>query len=81
MPKFFYSVLMFMAFCRYHTITDVYTTALFLIKPYSDDDSGFRHDFGAEASLPQAQSAPDSISRHHQTLPDCCCSIGLPDSR
>ena len=43
---------------RYHTITDVYTTALLLTKPSSDDDSGFRHGFGAEASLPLAQSAP-----------------------
>ena len=43
---------------RYHTITDVYTTALLLTKLSSDDDSGFRHGFGAEASLPLAQSAP-----------------------
>ena len=28
----------------YHTITDVYTTALLLTKPSSDDDSEFRHD-------------------------------------
>ena len=28
---------------RYHTITDLYTTALLLRKPSSDDDSGFRH--------------------------------------
>ena len=35
---------------RYHTITDVYTTALLLTKPSSDDASGFRHGFGAEAS-------------------------------
>ena len=43
---------------RYHTITDVYTTMLLLTKPSSDNDSGFRHDFGAEGSLPLAQSAP-----------------------
>ena len=42
----------------YHTIPDVYTTALLLTKPSSDDDFGFRHGFGAEASLPLAQSAP-----------------------
>ena len=42
----------------YHTITDVYTTALLKTKPSSDDDSGFRHGFGAEASLPITQSAP-----------------------
>ena len=41
-----------------HSITDVYTTALLLTKPSSDDDSGFRHGFGAEASLPLVQSAP-----------------------
>ena len=43
---------------RYHTISDVCTTALHLTKPSSDDDSGFRHGFGTEASLPLAQSAP-----------------------
>ena len=45
-------------YSRYHTITDVYTTALLLTKPSSDDDSGFRHGIGAEASLPLAQSVP-----------------------
>ena len=43
---------------RYITITDLYTTALLLTKPSSDDNSGFRHGFGAEASLPLTQSAP-----------------------
>ena len=42
----------------YHTITDVYTTALLLTKPSSDDDSGFRHGFRAKASLPLTQSTP-----------------------
>ena len=47
------------AYSRYHKITDVYTTAaLLLTKPSSDDDSGFRHGFRAEVSLPLAQSAP-----------------------
>ena len=44
--------------CISHTITDVYTTALLLTKPSSDDYCGFRHGFGAEASLPLIQSAP-----------------------
>ena len=44
--------------CRCHIITDVYTTALLLTKSSSDDASGFRHGFGAKASLPLAQSAP-----------------------
>ena len=43
---------------RYHTITDVCKTALLLTKPSSDDDSGFSHGFGNEASLPLAQNAP-----------------------
>ena len=43
---------------RYHIITDVYTIALLLTKPSSDDDSGFRYGFGAEASLPLTQSSP-----------------------
>ena len=42
---------------RYYTITDVYTTALLLTKPSSDDDSGFKRGFRAEASLPLTQSA------------------------
>ena len=44
-------------YSRYYTITDVYTTALFLTNPSSDDDFGFRHGFGVEAPLPLAQSA------------------------
>ena len=39
-------------------MTDVYTTALLPTKPSSDDDSGFRHGFGAKALLPLTQSAP-----------------------
>ena len=65
---------------RYHTITDVYTTALLLTKPSSDDDSGFGHGFGAEASLPLAQSTP-AVSHDTTRLSDCCRSIGLPDPR
>ena len=42
----------------YHTITDVSTTALLPIKPSSNYDSGFRHGFGAEASLSLALSVP-----------------------
>ena len=41
---------------RYHTITDVCTTALLPTKPSLDADSRFRHNFGAETSLPLAQS-------------------------
>ena len=59
---------------RYHTITDVYTTALLLTKPSSDDDSGFRHGFGAEASLPLAQSAP-AVS--HDTIRLCQIVVAL----
>ena len=53
----FFVALFFFFLYRYHTITDVCTTALLPTKPSSDDDSGFRHGFGAEASLPLAQSA------------------------
>ena len=63
---------------RYHIITDVCTTALLPIKPSSDDDSGFRHGFGAEASLPLAQSAP-AVS--HDTTRLCHHSMGLPYPR
>ena len=39
-------------------MTDIHTAALLPTKPSSDDDSEFRHGFGAEASLPLIQSAP-----------------------
>ena len=61
---------------RYHTITDVCTTALLLIKPSSDDDSGFRHGFGAEASLPLNQSAP-AVS--HDTTRLCQIVVAVWD--
>ena len=57
--------------CRYYTITDVCTTALLPTKPLSDDDSGFWHGFGAEASLPIGQSDTTTLS-------DCRHSMGLP---
>ena len=62
--------------CRYHTISDVYTTALLLTKPSSDDDSGFRHGFGAKASLPLAQNAP-AVS--HNTTRLCQVVVALWD--
>ena len=39
-------------------MTDICTAALLPTKPSSDDDSEFRHGFGAKASLALAQSAP-----------------------
>ena len=39
-----------------HSMTDVSTAALLPTKPSLDDDSGFMHGFGSEASLPLAQS-------------------------
>ena len=60
----------------YHTITDVYTTALLLTKPSSDDESGFRHGFGAETSLPLTQSAP-AVS--HDTTRLCQIVVALLD--
>ena len=39
-------------------MTGVYTAALLPTKPSLNDDSEFRHGFGAEASLPLTQSAP-----------------------
>ena len=61
---------------RYHTITDVCTTALLLTKASSDDDSGFKHGFGAEASLPQPQSVP-AVS--HDTSRLCQIVVTLWD--
>ena len=61
-------------YSSYHTITDVYTTALLLTKPSSDDDSGFRHGFGAKASLPLAQCA-QAVS--HDTTRLCQIVVAL----
>ena len=47
-----------------------------LTKPSSDDDSGFRHGFGAEASLPLTQSAP-AVS--HDTTKLCQIVVTLWD--
>ena len=58
----------------YLTITDVYTAALLLTMPSSDDDSGLRHGFGAKASLPLAQSAP-AVS--HDTTRLCQIVVAL----
>ena len=61
---------------RYHTITDVYTIALLLTKPSSDDDSEFSHSLGAEASLPLNQSPPE-VS--HDTSRLCQIVVALWD--
>ena len=72
-----YTIYIYIYIYRYHTITNVCTTALLPTKPSSDVDSGFRHGFGAEASLPLAQSAPavsHDTTRFYQivvTLWDC----------
>ena len=57
---------------RFHTMTYVYTAALLPRKPTSDDDSGFRHGFGTEASLPLTYSA-------HNTTRLCWVVINLWD--
>ena len=60
----------------YHTIMDVYTTALLLTKPSSDNNSGCSHGFRAGTSLPLAQSAP-TVS--HDTTRLCQIVITLWD--
>ena len=55
-------------------MTDVYTTALLLTKPSSDDDSGFRHGFRAEASLPLTQS---TSAVTHDTTRLCWIDVTL----
>ena len=40
------------------TKTAAKEAVLLPVKSYSDEDSGFRHGFGAEASLPLTQDAP-----------------------
>ena len=61
---------------KYHTMTDVYTAALLPTKPSSDDDSGFRHGFRAEASLPLIQSARAII---HDNTRLCWIDVTLWD--
>ena len=61
---------------RYHTITDVYTTALLLTNLSSDDYFEFRHGFGAEASLTLTQSTP-AVS--HDTTKLCQIVVALRD--
>ena len=39
-------------------MTDVYTAALHLTKPASEDDSGFKQVFGTDTSLPPIHRAP-----------------------
>ena len=63
-------------YSRYHTIIHVYTTTLLLTKPSSEDDSGFRHGFGAEVSLPLAQNAP---AEPHDTTRLCQIVVALWD--
>ena len=63
-------------YSRYHSITDVCTTALLPTKPSSDDDSGFGHGFGAKAWLQLAQSAT-AVS--HDTTRLCQIVIALWD--
>ena len=63
-------------YSRYCTNTDVCITALLPRKPSSDDDSGFKHGFGAEASLPLAQSAP---AASHDTTTLCQIVVVLWD--
>ena len=69
-------IYLYLLYSRYHTITDVYTTALLLTKPSSDDDSGFWHGFRAKASLPLTQSIP-VVS--HDTARLCQIVIALWD--
>ena len=57
-------------------MTDVYTVASLPTKPSSDDDSGFRHVFVAEASLPLTQRAPAVT---HNTIRLCWIDVTLWD--
>ena len=57
-------------------MSDIYTAALFPTKPSSDDDSGFRHGFEAEASLLLIQSAPAVT---HDTTRLCWIDVTLWD--
>ena len=63
-------------YSMHHIITGDCTTALIPTKPSSDDDSGFRHGFGAEALLPLAQSTP-AVS--HNTTRFCQSVVPLWD--
>ena len=53
-------------------MTAVQTVVLLSTKPSSDNDSGVRHCFRAETSLPLTQSA---LAVPHDRL--CCPSVGM----
>ena len=55
-------------------MTDVYTAALHPTNLSSDDNSGFMHGFGTEASLPLTQSTPAVT---HDTTRLCCIDVIL----
>ena len=57
-------------------MTYVYKAVLLPTKPSSDGDSGFRHGFGAEASLPLTKSAPTVT---HDITRLCCIDITRRD--
>ena len=58
----------------YHTMIDVYTIALLPTKASSDDDSGFKYAFWAEASLQLTQNIPAGT---HYTTRLCWIVITL----
>ena len=55
---------------KLYTKTTAKEAVLLPVKSSSDDDPGFRHGFGAEASLPLNPGRPSSISQYYQTLLD-----------
>ena len=69
-------VWMYIYIYRYRTMTVIYTATLLPTKPSSDDDSGFKHGFGAEASLQLTRSAP---SVTYDTTRLCWIDITLWD--
>ena len=60
----------------YHIMTDFYTAVLLPTKPSSDNDSGFKNGFGAEAPLSLTQSIPAAI---HNTTRLCWIDFILWD--
>ena len=63
---------------KLHTRTATKEAVLLPVKSSSDNDPGFRHSFGDEASLPLTQGAPSSISQYYQTLLDGVWSVRMP---
>lgn len=53
-------------------LTVAHTIVLLPTKPSSDDDSGFKHGFGARSIITTSPKQLSHISQYYKTMLDCC---------